>query len=68
MLRLAIVDDTPADSAALRALVADYFQKNEQAYMIQVFNAQQHPPTTSTHLQPRHHKGANISQMQCTRW
>lgn len=39
MLRLAIVDDTPADSAALRALVADYFQKNEQAYMIHVFNA-----------------------------
>ena len=38
MLRLAIVDDTPADSAALRALVADYFTRNEQAYMLHVFD------------------------------
>ena len=38
MLRLAIVDDTPADSAALKELVADFFQKNEQAYMIHVFD------------------------------
>ena len=31
MLRLAIVDDTPADSAALKELVADFFARNEQA-------------------------------------
>ena len=29
MLRLAIVDDNPNDSAALRALVADYLIKND---------------------------------------
>jgi DNA-binding LytR/AlgR family response regulator len=39
MLRLAIVDDNPNDSAALRALVADYLIKNNHAHVIQVFNA-----------------------------
>ena len=39
MLRLAIVDDNPNDSAALRALVADYLVKNNHAHVIQVFNA-----------------------------
>ena len=39
MLRLAIVDDNPNDSAALRALVADYLTKNDHAHVIQVFNA-----------------------------
>ena len=38
MLRLAIVDDTPADSAALKELVADFFARNEQAYMLHVFD------------------------------
>ena len=39
MLRLAIVDDNPNDSAALRALVADYLTRNNHAHVIQVFNA-----------------------------
>lgn len=39
MLRLAIVDDNPNDSAALSALVAEYFKNHHQAYAIQVFNA-----------------------------
>ena len=38
MLRLAIVDDTPADSAALKELVADFFARNEQAYTLHVFD------------------------------
>ncbi|MBQ2957953.1 MAG: response regulator transcription factor [Clostridia bacterium] len=38
MLRIAIVDDTPADSAALRELVADFFRRNEQANMIRIFD------------------------------
>ncbi|MDO5299857.1 MAG: LytTR family DNA-binding domain-containing protein [Clostridia bacterium] len=38
MLRLAIVDDDPNDSAALNSLVAEYFQKNSQAYVTRVFN------------------------------
>lgn len=38
MLRLAIVDDDPNDSAALNSLVAEYFQKNSQAYVTCVFN------------------------------
>ena len=39
MLRIAIVDDNENDSAALRALVADYLHKNNHAHVIQVFNA-----------------------------
>lgn len=39
MLMLAIVDDEPKDSAALNALVAEYFRQNNQAYMVHVFNA-----------------------------
>lgn len=39
MLRLAIVDDSPEDSSALHALVADYFKRNNQAYTIRIFNA-----------------------------
>ncbi len=38
MLRLAIVDDSPDDSAALHTLVAEYFRKNDQACLIQIFN------------------------------
>lgn len=38
MLRLAIVDDDPNDSAALNSLVAEYFRKNSQAYVTRVFN------------------------------
>lgn len=38
MLRIAIVDDSPADSAALRELVANFFLKNEQAHMIRIFD------------------------------
>lgn len=38
MLLIAIVDDDPNDSAALNALVAEYFRRNSQAYMIHVFN------------------------------
>ena len=39
MLRLAIVDDNPNDSAALRVLVADYLTRNNHAHVIQEFNA-----------------------------
>ncbi len=39
MLRLAIVDDVAADSAVLHQLVADFFEKNNQAYMVRIFNA-----------------------------
>ncbi len=39
MLRIAIVDDSPDDSAALHALVAEYFRKGDQASLIQIFNA-----------------------------
>ena len=39
MLRLAIVDDNPNDSAALRVLVADYLQKNGHAHVIREFNS-----------------------------
>ena len=39
MLRLAIVDDSPEDSAALHALVSEYFQKNDQTCMIHVYNS-----------------------------
>lgn len=38
MLLLAIVDDDPNDSSALSALVAEYFKKNNRAYMFRVFN------------------------------
>ena len=38
MLRLAIVDDNPNDSAALRALVAHYLTENNHAHVIQEFN------------------------------
>jgi DNA-binding LytR/AlgR family response regulator len=39
MLRIAIVDDSPDDSAALHALVADYFKSNDQTCMIHIYNA-----------------------------
>ena len=39
MLLLAIVDDDPNDSAALSALVAEYFRQKEKSYMFRVFNA-----------------------------
>lgn len=39
MLRLAIVDDSPDDSAALHALVSEYFRKNDQTCMIHVYNS-----------------------------
>ena len=39
MLLLAIVDDEPNDSAALSALVAEYFRQKEKSYMFRVFNA-----------------------------
>ena len=39
MLRLAIVDDNPKDSEALRVLVADYLEKNDHAHIIREFNS-----------------------------
>ncbi len=39
MLRIAIVDDDQADSAALLSLVTDFFQKNDLAYMSRIFDA-----------------------------
>jgi two-component system, LytTR family, response regulator LytT len=39
MLLLAIVDDDPKDSSALNALVTDYFNRNDRACMIRVFNS-----------------------------
>ncbi len=38
MLRIAIVDDDQADSAALLSLVTDFFQKNDLAYMFRIFD------------------------------
>lgn len=38
MLLLAIVDDDPKDSAALSALVAEYFRQNGKHYMFRIFN------------------------------
>jgi len=39
MLRVAIVDDEQADSAALLSLVTEFFQKNDLACMSRVFDA-----------------------------
>ena len=39
MLLLAIVDDDPKESAALKELVDAYFEKNKKTYAVKVYNA-----------------------------